>query len=273
MNHHLIGVGGAGRTLASTTEIAPSERHQGIGLLSRPTEGFELRPGFPSVHHRFVQSLADELPRFDGQLHAERHRAPSVVSKRPQRTLRMRPVRYLHGIGRCVAHLLASLLDSRRSGRQRELDQRRFVRRCCYPRQCPHLRVGQCALLERARHLGEVFQGMRHPDFLARGRGAEVTAPVQPLGAVLEAPLEPPRTLVELANEDEKLIGRGIDVGGEGYDGVVEIVDSDAALGGGDTCVHESSLRDVLRYCHYIQHRVCTQQISLSSTRNSWPPA
>lgn len=51
---------------------------------------------------------------------------------------------------------------------------------------------------------------MRHPDLLERSHHADIAAPREPLRAILQAPLEPPGALIELADQDEQFIGRGI---------------------------------------------------------------
>jgi len=78
---------------------------------------------------------------------------------------------------------------------------------------------------------------------------------VQPLGAGLESPFEPPRALVELANEHQQLVGCGVELGGEVDDGPVEVIDGEAALGDGSGAGHEILLdRIPWTTCNYIQH-------------------
>ena len=73
---------------------------------------------------------------------------------------------------------------------------------------------------------------MRHPHLLARRAQTDVTTPVQPVGAVLEAPLQEARALVELADEYEQFVADRIDAGGEIDDGAIERVDVQVARGG-----------------------------------------
>jgi hypothetical protein len=66
---------------------------------------------------------------------------------------------------------------------------------------------------------------MRNAHFFARGADAEIAAPVQPAGAVGEAPLKPSGSLVEFPDENEQIISFGIDAGGEIDDRPIEFVD------------------------------------------------
>jgi len=54
---------------------------------------------------------------------------------------------------------------------------------------------------------------------------------VQPVGAVIKTPLQPAGPFVELTNENKKLVGRGIDPGGEIDDGFVQLIDGEVAVG------------------------------------------
>src|SRR5690606_24069768 len=65
---------------------------------------------------------------------------------------------------------------------------------------------------------------------LARRALRDVAAVVEPFGAALEAPLEPAGALVEAADEDEKVVRRGVDPGGEIDDRAVELVDRDVVI-------------------------------------------
>ena len=66
---------------------------------------------------------------------------------------------------------------------------------------------------------------MRHADFLERGRHAQVTSPCEPLGAVLQAPLQEATALIELANQREEFIGCRVDASAEVEDVLVEFFD------------------------------------------------
>ncbi len=66
---------------------------------------------------------------------------------------------------------------------------------------------------------------MRNTDLLERRRHAEVTAPGQPLGTVLKAPLQPSSTFIELTDQDQQLVSCGIDMGTEGANIAIESLD------------------------------------------------
>src|SRR5690606_3321092 len=66
---------------------------------------------------------------------------------------------------------------------------------------------------------------MLDPHFLACGAQGYIAAVVQLLGAALESPSEPARALVEAADEDEQIVGRGIDTACERDDRAIEVID------------------------------------------------
>jgi len=62
--------------------------------------------------------------------------------------------------------------------------------------------------------------------FQSRPRAAPtITTPGQLLGTIFESPLQPPGPFIELTDQDEQLIGCGIDVLAEGEDIAIEILD------------------------------------------------
>jgi hypothetical protein len=67
---------------------------------------------------------------------------------------------------------------------------------------------------------------MRHAHLLSCRGHAEIAAPGQPLGAVIETPVEPACALVELADHDEQLVGGRVDARAEVENAVIELVDT-----------------------------------------------
>src|SRR5690606_11196220 len=108
---------------------------------------------------------------------------------------------------------------------QREFEQLVLVLPARHRRQGPHLRIGQRALGKRPADRRQCLQRVRHPHLLARGAQADVAAPVQPLGAGLEAPREPAPALVEATDQHQQIVSGGVDAPREVHDGAVELVD------------------------------------------------
>src|SRR5690606_16305606 len=82
----------------------------------------------------------------------------------------------------------------------------------------------------RPRDRGQGLHSVRDPDFLTRSALRNVATIVQPLGAVLEAPLEPSGALIEAAHQHQEIMGRGVDAGREVDDGAIEVVDGCVAV-------------------------------------------
>ena len=79
-----------------------------------------------------------------------------------------------------------------------------------------HLRVGDLSPPHGVAQLRQLRQRPRHPHVLAGRTGREPRAPAQPVGA--GGPAGPAATGIELADQDEQVVGGGLDAGGElGY--------------------------------------------------------
>ena len=66
---------------------------------------------------------------------------------------------------------------------------------------------------------------MRHANLFSCRRHRQVAAPGQPLGTVVQPPLQPTAAFVELADHDQQLVSGRIDARAKGQDGLVEFVD------------------------------------------------
>ncbi len=121
-------------------------------------------------------------------------------------------------------------LDMGRRRRAGEAEELGFVRGGCHAGQRTHLRVGELAALHGGAQAREGGQGAGDAHLLARGPQIESGAPVEPVAARVEA-LVPPLALVELADQDQQLVGGGLDAGRQLGDGVTEAVHLGALAG------------------------------------------
>src|SRR5690606_14031260 len=88
-----------------------------------------------------------------------------------------------------------------------------------------HLRIRDLAAGQRLGQLRQSPQRLRRAHLLARRGQRNLTAPVQPFGAALVAPLGPAEAVVEVANQLEHLVGRRMQLARETTDGGLELVD------------------------------------------------
>ena len=96
-------------------------------------------------------------------------------------------LRELRGVAPLRPAILAhELLDVRRRAVARDVHEHRFVRRRRDARHRANLRVGDLALRERVRDLGQLLERARDAHLLARRDGADAALPVQPLRRVGE---------------------------------------------------------------------------------------
>ena len=108
------------------------------------------------------------------------------------------------------------LLDVRGGAGEGDVEQRLLGRGGRHAGDGAHLRVGDGAAPQRLAQPRQLRQGVGDAHLLAGGARREADAPAQPVGAGGEA--FPAVALVELADEDEQLVGGGLDAGGEvGY--------------------------------------------------------
>ena len=105
--------------------------------------------------------------------------------------------------------------------RRRPVEQRLFGLGRRHPRDGPHLRVGDHAAPHRVAQPGQIGEGARHPHVLAGRAWSQTGAPTQPVGAGGEA--APAFALVELVDEDQQLVGGGLDACRELGDAVGEL--------------------------------------------------
>jgi hypothetical protein len=95
------------------------------------------------------------------------------------------------------------LLDVPSRSIARDVNEHRFVRRCRNSRHRAYFRVGDLALREGVRDLGQVLERTGDANLFSRGHRADTALPVQPLCRVGE-PVTPVRLLaIELRNQRE----------------------------------------------------------------------
>jgi hypothetical protein len=95
---------------------------------------------------------------------------------------------------------------------------------------CPHLGVAQLAARERLAHAWQRLERAGDAHLLPGGIEADAAAPVEPVGAGDDAPAGPALAAVELGDEHQQAVGRGVDVGGEGGDLALELLDLAVAV-------------------------------------------
>ena len=127
-------------------------------------------------------------------------------------------------------HARANPFHVRRRARERHVEQGLLVLRGGHPRDRAHLRVGDLAAAHGVAQLGQLPEGARHPHVLAGGPQREPGPPAQPLRA-REATV-PALPLVELVDEDEQLVGGGLDASRQLGDAVAEPRELRSALAG-----------------------------------------
>ena len=88
--------------------------------------------------------------------------------------------------------------------------------------QGPDLGVAELALGQRLGEQGQLRQCSCDTNLLSRGMGIDAAGPAQPVGTGQRPLSGPDLAAVELGDEDEKAVGGGMDVGGEGGDGSSE---------------------------------------------------
>ena len=210
---------------------APSRRGRGVRLPTccricsrrRPRR---LRPGIERRRQRPPQHGAHlrRQPAAD-------HDHPVVVHPGVEGA-RLVPPPVLRLLGRAVdpAPRADHLLDMRGGAGEGDVEQRLLGRGSCHAGDGAHLRVGDGAAPQRLAQPRQLRQGVGDAHLLAGGARREADAPAQPVGAGGEA--FPAVALVELADEDEQLVGGGLDAGGEvGYP-VAECLDAGRGLVG-----------------------------------------
>ena len=120
------------------------------------------------------------------------------------------------------------LLHVRRRAALRQVEQRLLVVGRCDPRHGPHLRVGNDAAPHRVAQLRQVAQRTRHPHVLARRPRRQAGAPAQPVRAGGAA--RPARARIELPDQEEQLVGGGLNARGELGDAVTEVFELSPAI-------------------------------------------
>ena len=116
------------------------------------------------------------------------------------------------------------LLDMLRGAVQSDVEEVDLVLRSGDAGQSPDLGVAELALRERLGEQRQLGQRSGDPYLLPSGMGVDAAGPAQPVGAGQRPLSGPDLAAVELGNEDEKAVGGGMDVGGEGGDGSGERV-------------------------------------------------
>jgi hypothetical protein len=229
VNRDLVRRRRARRGVPLPAQVRPGHGHQRIRLLSGPALLGELGLGHGRPIARAIERLVDHVGRLQGQFHRDRRDTADRVAPQTEPPARVGAYRVVRGRGRAAAQLPAALLDPRRGRVQCELEQFVLVFRRRDARQCSHFGIGECALGESHGGSRQRLEGMRHADLLASRAQRQIAAPMQPLGAVLEAPAQPPAALVEAADQHQEVVARRIDAGGEIDDLAVELVDGGTA--------------------------------------------
>ena len=85
--------------------------------------------------------------------------------------------------------------------------------------QRPDFGVAEFALGQRFGEQRQLGQCPGDADLLPRGMGIDAAGPAQPVGARQRPLCGPDLAAVQFGDEDEKAVGGGMDVGGEGGDG------------------------------------------------------
>jgi hypothetical protein len=80
------------------------------------------------------------------------------------------------------------------------------------PRNRPRFTVAHVPARHRRADQGELFERTRHPQFLAGGPEVDAELEVEPVGAITNAPARPSLAGVELGEQFEEAIVRGVQV-------------------------------------------------------------
>ena len=194
-----------------------------------PRERDHRLPPAPVVA-RGLQRPPQHRPHLRRQPPADNHH-PVLVHPRPQPAARAPPpvLRLLH-VPVDAPPRAGDPLHVRRRAREGHVEQGLLVLGGGHPRDRAHLRVGDLAAAHGVAQLRQLPEGARHPHVLTGGPQREPRPPAQPLRArVATVPALP---LVELADEDEQLVGGGLDAGGQLGDAVAEPREPRAAVAG-----------------------------------------
>ena len=177
-----------------------------------------------------LQRPPQHRPHLRRQPPADDHH-PVLVHPRPQLAARLLPpfLRLLH-VPVDAPPRPGDPLHVRRRARERHVEQGLLVLRGGHPRDRAHLRVGDLAAAHGVAQLGQLPEGAGHPHVLAGGPQREPGPPAQPLRA-REATV-PALPLVELVDEDEQLVGGGLDASRQLGDAVAEPRELRSALAG-----------------------------------------
>ena len=184
----------------------------------------------PSLVASRLQRAPQHRPDLRRQPPADNHH-PVLVHPRPQPAARVPPplLRLLH-VPVDAPPRAGDPLHVRRRARQRHVEQGLLVLRGGDPGDRAHLRVGDPAAAHGVAQLRQLSEGARHADVLAGGPRREPGPPAQPVRA--RQATVPALLLVELADEDEQLVGGGLDAGGQLGDAVAEPGELRSAVAG-----------------------------------------
>ena len=184
----------------------------------------------PRVVARRLQRAPQHRPDLRRQPPADNHH-PVLVHPRPQPAARVSPplLRLLH-VPVDAPPRAGDPLHVRRRARQRHVEQGLLVLRGGDPGDRAHLRVGDPAAAHGVAQLRQLSEGAGHADVLAGGPRREPGPPAQPVRA--RQATVPALLLVELADEDEQLVGGGLNAGGQLGDAVAEPGELRSAVAG-----------------------------------------
>ena len=211
-------------------QLLLDRRHVLCQLFGRCILRFVRRRVTPRPHlvARRLQRPPQHRPHLRRQPPLDNHH-PVVVHPRPQRPLLLSPP-----LLRLLRHAIDppppadDLLYMRGRAAFRHVEQRLLVLRCGDARHGAHLRVGDDAAPHRVAQLRQVRQRTRHPDVLARRARSQARAPAQPMRA--RGTARPAGTRVELPDQEEQLVGGGLNACGELGDAVAEAFELGPAI-------------------------------------------
>ena len=211
----------------------------GVPLPGRARVGHRLLPVLPAAVRgrlpprlvaRRLQRPPQRRPDLRRQPPADDHH-PVLVHPCPQFPARVpQPVLGLLRVLVDAPPRARDALHVRRCARFAYVEQVVLVVGGGHARDRAHLRVGDPAAAHGVAQLGQLAEGAGHPHVLAGGPRREPGAPAQPLRARQAA--VPALPLVELADEDEQLVGGGLDAGGQLGNAVAEPGEPASAVAG-----------------------------------------